>query len=80
MNVMVWKTTVCFRCGLEDHFIANFSKPDSLDKKVYWNMKILKIVCSDQQKWIRRRKKYRSKRVTEDIRGYGTYVFQCVNP
>ena len=28
---------MCFRCGSEDYFIANFPKTDILDKKVYWN-------------------------------------------
>ena len=33
-----WKTNACFRCGSEDHFISNFLKLDTSDKKVHWNM------------------------------------------
>ena len=33
-----WEPNTCFRCGSEDHFIANFPKPDTSDKKCYWNM------------------------------------------
>ena len=29
---------MCLRCGSEDHFIANFPKPDTSEKKVHWNM------------------------------------------
>ena len=32
------KSNTCFRCGLDDHFVANFPKPDTLDMKVHWNM------------------------------------------
>ena len=32
------KPIMCFRCGSEKHFIANFPKPDTSDKKVHWNM------------------------------------------
>ena len=35
-----WKSNTFFRCGLEYHFIAKFLKPDTLDKKVYWNVQI----------------------------------------
>ena len=28
----------CFICGSEDHFIANFPKPETLETKVHWNM------------------------------------------
>ena len=28
---------MCFRCGLEDYFIANYPEPDTLDKKVHQN-------------------------------------------
>ena len=28
---------MCLRCGLEDHFIVNFLKPDTSDKKVHWS-------------------------------------------
>ena len=28
---------MCFRCGSEDHFVANFPKPDASDKKIHWN-------------------------------------------
>ena len=38
-----WKPNTCFRCGLEDHFIAIFPKPDTSNKKVHWNMKQPKI-------------------------------------
>ena len=31
------KPHTCFRCGLEDHFIAYFTKPDNSDKKVHWS-------------------------------------------
>ena len=27
-----------FRCGQEDHFIANCPKPDTLGKTVHWRM------------------------------------------
>ena len=33
------KPNTYLRFGLEDHFIANFPKPDTLDKKFYWNTK-----------------------------------------
>ena len=42
MNVTVKKT--CFRCGLEDHFIANCPKPETSDKKVHWNTENPKLV------------------------------------
>ena len=32
-----WKPNTCFRCRSEDHFIANFLKPDTSNKKVHWN-------------------------------------------
>ena len=31
------KPNTCFICGLEDHFIAKFPKPDTLEKKLHWN-------------------------------------------
>ena len=31
------KQNTCFRCESEDHFIANFSKTDTPEKKVHWN-------------------------------------------
>ena len=36
------KPNTCFRCGPEDHFIANFLKLETSDKKVHWNMEIPK--------------------------------------
>ena len=32
------KPNTYFKCGLEDHFVANFQKPDTSDKKVNCNM------------------------------------------
>ena len=29
---------MCFRCGLEDHLIEIFLKPDTPENKVHWNM------------------------------------------
>ena len=37
LNVTSSKPNTCFRCVLDDHFIANFPKLDTLDKKVHWN-------------------------------------------
>ena len=31
------RTNICFRCGSEDHFIANFLRPDTSDKLFHWN-------------------------------------------
>ena len=28
---------MCFRCILKDHFITNYPKPDTSEKKVHWN-------------------------------------------
>ena len=53
---------MCFRCGLEDHFIGKFPKLDTSDKKVHWNTEKNKT-CA-----------YRSKQVIEDICIYGTYT------
>ena len=61
------KPNTCFRCGSEDHFIANCPKPDTLNKKFHWNTENPKT------------RVYRSKRVTGDIWVYGIYVFQCRN-
>ena len=33
-----WKRNKCFRCGSEGHFIVNFLKQDTLDKKVHCNL------------------------------------------
>ena len=33
------KPNMCFRCGLEDNFIAKFTKMDILDEKVHKNTK-----------------------------------------
>ena len=32
------KPNTYFKCGLEDHFVANCQKPDTLENKVNWNM------------------------------------------
>ena len=37
------KPNTCFRCGLEDHFIANCAKPDTSYNKFHWNMEKPKI-------------------------------------
>ena len=44
------KPNACFKCGPEDHFIANSPKPDTLDKKLTRTWKSLKIVRIDQRK------------------------------
>ena len=33
----------CLRYGTKDHFITNFPKPYTLDKKVHWNTENPKI-------------------------------------
>ena len=45
------KTNTQFRCGSENHFIANFPKPDTLDKKVHWNKENTKT-CAYRSKKI----------------------------
>ena len=32
------KPNTYFKCGLDDHFVANCQKPDTLENKVNWNM------------------------------------------
>ena len=43
------KLNTYFRCGSEDHFIANFQKPDTSDNKVHWNTEKSKI-CTYRSK------------------------------
>ena len=38
MNVMVGNQIRASDVDSEDHFIANLPKPDTLDRKVLWNM------------------------------------------
>ena len=41
---------MCFRCGSEDHFIANFPTPDTSDKKVHWKIEKPKTRAYKQNK------------------------------
>ena len=38
------KPNTCFRCGLEDHFIVKFSKPETSDRRFYWNTEKPKLL------------------------------------
>ena len=55
------KPNMCFRCGLEDHFIANFSKPGISNKKVHWNKEKHKTCAYILKKKIKRWKKVQMK-------------------
>ena len=49
-KLKIWKTNKCFRYGSENHFIANFPKPETSKKKVHWNMKNTKTCAYRSEK------------------------------
>ena len=60
---------MCFICGSEDHFIANFPKPETLDNKVHCNTENPKT-CAYISKKIYKT----SKNCTDEIDSYKIYV------
>ena len=60
------KPNNCFRCGLEDHFIANFLKPDTLDNEVQRNTEKPKT------------RAYRSKKINKTLKN-STYKIKAHN-